>query len=130
MLRCFSVLFIQPFCFANRVPIAVAAVVSYANERVKGSGSGNHSALMYTIVFHVGSDSGDVEHYETPSAATDFSQVVALRIAILTRDFSGTTLDPDKRTYGLLDSDPVTYEDQVARYVQTGTIWFPNKKAI
>ncbi|MAD46165.1 MAG: hypothetical protein CMI02_06700 [Oceanospirillaceae bacterium] len=82
------------------------------------------------ILLGIGSDSGDVEHYETPSAATDFSQVVALRIAILTRDFSGTTLDPDKRTYGLLDSDPVTYEDQVARYVQTGTIWFPNKKAI
>jgi len=82
------------------------------------------------ILVGVGSDTGNVEHYETPSGTTDFSQVVALRIAILTRDFSGTTLDRDKRTYGLLDSDPVTYDDQVARYVQTGTIWFPNKKVI
>ena len=82
------------------------------------------------LLLGIGDNDGSIEHYEEPSGSTNYGRVVSVRIAILARNFSGTTLDRAERTYGLLNSTPVTYDDQVARYVQTGTIWFPNRKNI
>ncbi|MCD8523289.1 MAG: PilW family protein [Saccharospirillaceae bacterium] len=65
----------------------------------------------------------------------DWDSVRAVRIAVLTRSFSDNTLNRDTRSYILLDSNPAsldprhtfTFNDQIARHIQTTTVYLPNE---
>lgn len=56
-----------------------------------------------------------------------WNQVLAVKIAVLTREFNDLSLLEDKRSYILLDAEPYTFEDQVSRYIQQTVVHFPNK---
>lgn len=55
------------------------------------------------------------------------NDVVAIRIAILTRGVAQQAGDERKRSYILLDAAPVTYEDRIFRHIQSTTIFLPNE---
>lgn len=76
----------------------------------------------------IGSNAGETFRFVSPANVSNWSDVVAVRIALLVREFGDNTLTVDRRAYGLLDADPVIYNDGVARFVQNGTIWFPNTR--
>lgn len=57
----------------------------------------------------------------------NWETVRAIQIAVLTRAFSTTGLDEKKRGYIVLDANPLTYQDRVARHIQTTTIYLPNE---
>lgn len=80
------------------------------------------------LLYGIGNTTGSVENFVSAEDVSNWKNVVAVRIAILAREFGNTTLTNDTRVYGLLDSTPVSYTDQTARFVQNGTIWFPNTK--
>lgn len=75
-------------------------------------------------------NSGTNLHFVSPANVADWTKVIGVRIALLAREFGDNTLTSDTRSYGLLNSDPVTNTDQIARYVQNGTIWFPNTRKL
>ncbi|MBU2040270.1 PilW family protein [Thalassolituus sp. ST750PaO-4] len=76
-----------------------------------------------------GSGSGSVVNFVSADKVADWSAVTAVRLAILTREFNeNNTLPNDTRVFGLLDSTTAPYTDTIARYVQNGTVWFPNTK--
>lgn len=58
----------------------------------------------------------------------DWSRVSAVRIAILTRAFTERATEKKKRSYILLDADPMTFDDGVTRHIQTTTIFLPNER--
>lgn len=60
-------------------------------------------------------------------APVDWDSVRSARIAILTRSFSDTTLANDTRSYILLDADPATFTDRIARHIQSTTVYLPNE---
>jgi len=78
----------------------------------------------------VGNSEGNVERFISLSKVNNWNEVVAIRVAILTTEFGSNSIDLDDRTYGLLDSTPISHRDTVSRYIQNGTIWFPNTKNI
>lgn len=78
----------------------------------------------------VGSGNGTVERFVAPSATTDWRNVVALRVSVLTKEFGSGTLESDTRVYGLLNADPMSFTDTLARHIETGTVWFPNSKRL
>lgn len=57
----------------------------------------------------------------------DWSTIGAVRIAILTRSFNEQATSRNKRSYILLDAAPVTFEDSVARHIQSTTVFLPNE---
>lgn len=57
----------------------------------------------------------------------DWDSVRAVRIAVLTRSFSEMTLDNAQRSYVLLDADPMTFTDRIARHIQSVTVYLPNE---
>lgn len=57
----------------------------------------------------------------------EWDKVSAIRISILTRAFTERSTDKKKRSYILLDATPVTYDDAVARHIQTTTIFLANE---
>lgn len=57
----------------------------------------------------------------------DWDSVRAIRIAILTRSFGENTLAQAPRSYILLDADPMTFDDQIARHIQSVTVYLPNE---
>lgn len=57
----------------------------------------------------------------------DWTNVRSVRIAVLTRSFSDTTLTRARRSYIVLDSDPLTFNDSVARHIQSTTVYLPNE---
>lgn len=67
-----------------------------------------------------------INNYVAANNVTDWSQVIAVRVAILTRSFSDNALDQKTRSYVLLDSDAITAQDQIARHIQTTTLILPN----
>lgn len=69
--------------------------------------------------------SGDLKQFLSPVEVDDFSQVVAIRIGILSRSDSKNILI-GKQYYSLLDSAPIKFEDGVVRSVLNTTIWLPN----
>ncbi|MFC3681227.1 PilW family protein [Bacterioplanoides pacificum] len=76
-----------------------------------------------------GSGTGNMVNFISANRVADWNSVTAVRIALLAREFSeNNTLSQESRAYGLLDSVPADYDDTIARYVQNGTIWFPNTK--
>jgi len=78
----------------------------------------------------IGDNDGNVQRFVSLSNVSNWNDVVAIRVAILTKEFGSNSLELDDRVYGLLDSTPITYKDTLSRYVQNGTIWFPNTKFI
>ncbi|WP_430461669.1 PilW family protein [Thalassolituus sp. LLYu03] len=80
------------------------------------------------ILVGIGDSEGNVTNFVSPSDVTDWKSVVGVRIALLAREFGNSTLEDERRIYGLLNSEPIEFKDRTARYVQNGTIWFPNSK--
>lgn len=68
----------------------------------------------------------NVTRYVAANEVTDWGDVRAVRISVLTRAFTANTLDRRTRSYILLDADPYTYTDRTARYVLTSTFFLPN----
>ena len=60
-------------------------------------------------------------------APVDWDSVRSVRIAVLTRSFSNTTTAQDTRSYIVLDADPLTFTDRIARHIQSTTIYLPNE---
>lgn len=76
-----------------------------------------------------GNGTGQMRQFVSADRVNDWNAVSAVRIALLTREFTeNNTLSRAPRSYGLLDSTAKTFDDTIARYVQNGTIWFPNSK--
>lgn len=104
--------------------------VSY---RANGTPVGNAQSIAngvesMQILIGIGDSLGNVINFVSPDNVSNWQNVVAVRMAFLTREFGNSTLTNDTRVYGLLDSTPTIYKDQVTRYVQNGTVWFPNTK--
>lgn len=57
----------------------------------------------------------------------DWDAVRAVRIAVLTRSFGENALPEAERSYILLDADPMTFTDQIARHIQSVTVFLPNE---
>jgi len=57
----------------------------------------------------------------------DWDTVRALRVAVLTRSFGDNALPEARRSYILLDADPMTFTDQIARHIQSVTVFLPNE---
>lgn len=79
---------------------------------------------------YVADDYGALE-YQSADMLADFvsgalEDIIAVRIAILTRSFSTTSLDPATRSYILLDGDSYTFDDRVARQILSTTISLKN----
>ncbi|QQD20701.1 prepilin-type N-terminal cleavage/methylation domain-containing protein [Oceanospirillaceae bacterium ASx5O] len=82
------------------------------------------------ILVGIADADGNPQRFVAPANVTNWERVVGIRVAILAREFGNSTLTPDARAYGLLDADPITFQDGAARYVQNGTVWFPNTKKL
>lgn len=80
------------------------------------------------ILYGIGDSNGNVINFVNADDITNIQDVVAVRISVLTREFGNQTLTNDTRVFGLLDSNPIEHTDQVARFLQNGTVWFPNTK--
>ncbi|UZK02838.1 PilW family protein [Venatoribacter cucullus] len=73
---------------------------------------------------------GNPQRFVSPANVPNWERVAGVRIAVLAREFGDSTFTPDKRAYGLLDADPIEFQDGAARHVQNGTVWFPNTKKL
>jgi|TARA_Y100000296_G_scaffold32262_1_gene37334 type IV pilus assembly protein PilW len=69
----------------------------------------------------------NVSRFVDASAVTDWNNVLSARLSILTRSFTGTPNNPARRSFVLLDAEPYTFDDQIARYPLTITVDLPNK---
>ena len=69
----------------------------------------------------------NVNRYVNATAVNDWNNVLSVRFSILTRSFSETPNNPDRRSFVLLDGEPYTFDDQIARYPLTITVDLPNK---
>lgn len=61
------------------------------------------------------------------AAPINWDLISSIRISILTRAFTENSLEKNKRSYVLLDADPLTYDDRVVRHIQTTTVFLPNE---
>lgn len=57
----------------------------------------------------------------------DWSRIKAVRIGILTRSASTSAIDKASRRYIVLDANPLTFNDRIARHIQSTTIYLFNK---
>lgn len=69
----------------------------------------------------------NVTRYINGSNVTNWSNIQAVRLSILTRSFSTTTADNATRSYILLDADAYTFTDRDSYYIQTTTIALHNR---
>lgn len=77
------------------------------------------------ITLGISTHSGEFKRFVSPAEVEDFSQVVAVRVGILTRSDAKNVL-AGSQYYSLLDSAPIKFEDGVVRSVLNTTIWLPN----
>lgn len=68
--------------------------------------------------------------YVSADLVTNWENVSAAKIAVLTRAFDNNSLEKKKRSYVLLDAAPYTEDDTIARYIQQTTVYLPNKDFI
>lgn len=69
----------------------------------------------------------NVTRYVNADEVTNWNNVYAARISVLTRSFLPTGLDQATRSYVLLDANPYTFDDRIARHIQGTTIYLPNQ---
>jgi type IV pilus assembly protein PilW len=72
-------------------------------------------------------DPSDVREYVNADGVADWNLVRSVRLAVLSRSFSDTSLDDAERSYVLLDANAITNTDRIARSVQTLTVHIPNE---
>lgn len=69
----------------------------------------------------------NVSRYVPADQVTDWNNVLAVRIAILTRSFTQDVVQNATRSYILLDATPYTFTDRTARHIQSTTVFLPNE---
>jgi len=68
----------------------------------------------------------NVTRYVNAQGVADWSNVLSMKLGVLTRSFNSTAINSERRSYILFDGAPYTFEDQISRYPLTITVDLPN----
>lgn len=105
--------------YYDGVPVAPAQVIASGIESLQ---------VLYGLQRTTDTIESNVHRYASLNevADIDLNSIRSVRISILTRSFTVATLPPAQRSYILLDADPITVNDTIARNIQSTTIYLLN----
>lgn len=101
--------------------------IPVANAQVIANGVQGFQVLYGESTTPINNNRTNVTRYVNADEVTNWNNVYAARISVLTRSFLPTGLDQAIRSYVLLDANPYTFNDRIARHIQGTTIYLPNQ---